>query len=105
MNKRPLGKTGIIVSEVAFGGAEIGMPYGIGVETTAEMPTEYEPTRLFHAALDAGINFFDTGRQDGQSESVMGRAFAGRRHEVVLAPRCQHLANQNNQLPSNLQVV
>jgi aryl-alcohol dehydrogenase-like predicted oxidoreductase len=105
MNKRPLGKTGIIVSEVAFGGVEIGMPYGIGVETTADMPTETEAIKLLHRALDAGINFFDTARQYGQSESIMGKAFAGRRHEVVLATKCQHLANKNNQLPSNLQVV
>ena len=65
MNKRPLGKTGIAVSEVAFGGVEIGMPYGIGVETAADMPTEREAIQLLHAALDAGINFFDTARQYG----------------------------------------
>jgi len=29
MINRPLGNTGIFVSEIAFGGVEIGMPYGI----------------------------------------------------------------------------
>jgi aryl-alcohol dehydrogenase-like predicted oxidoreductase len=91
MNKRPLGKTGINVSEVAFGGVEIGMPYGIGVESAADMPTEAEAIALLHAALDAGINFFDTARQYGQSETIIGKAFADRRKEVVIATKCKHL--------------
>lgn len=93
MNKRQLGKTGITVSEVAFGGVEIGMPYGIGVHSAADMPTEAEAIALLHAALDAGINFFDTARQYGQSEAIMGKAFAGRRNEVVIATKCRHLGN------------
>lgn len=89
MNKRKLGNTGISVSEVAFGGVEIGMPYGIGVE---DMPTEEQSIELLHAALDKGINFFDTARQYGQSEAIMGKAFKGRRSEVVIATKCRHLA-------------
>ena len=34
MRKRVLRKTGVHVSEVAFGGVEIGIPYGIGVHVT-----------------------------------------------------------------------
>ena len=33
MNKRVLGKTGIEISEISFGGVEIGVRYGIGVNT------------------------------------------------------------------------
>jgi 1-deoxyxylulose-5-phosphate synthase len=102
MNKRQLGKTGISVSEVAFGGVEIGMPYGIGVESAADMPTEAEAIELLHAALDAGINFFDTARQYGQSETIMGKAFAGRREQVVIATKCKHLGAP---LPANLRKV
>ena len=42
-----------------------------------------------HAALDAGINFFDTaeGYEAGKSEEVLGRALAGRRHEAVIATK------------------
>jgi aryl-alcohol dehydrogenase-like predicted oxidoreductase len=41
------------------------------------------------AALDAGINFFDTADiyGGGQSEEFLGEALAGRRHEVVLATK------------------
>ena len=37
MKKRILGKTRMEVSEVAFGGVEIGIPYGIGVQSAADM--------------------------------------------------------------------
>ncbi len=40
MKQRPLGRTNLSVSEIAFGGVEIGMPYGIGVHTPADMPSD-----------------------------------------------------------------
>jgi aryl-alcohol dehydrogenase-like predicted oxidoreductase len=44
---------------------------------------------VVHAALDAGINFFDTADIYGgtKSEEFMGRALRGRRGEVVLATK------------------
>lgn len=42
-----------------------------------------------HAALDAGINFFDTaeGYEKGHSERVLGRGLEGRREEAVIATK------------------
>lgn len=42
-----------------------------------------------HAALDAGINFFDTaeGYEAGHSERVLGRALVGRRERAVIATK------------------
>ena len=57
MLKRRLGKTGIEVSEVAFGCVEIGMPYGIGVEVPQDMLNEKEAIELLNLAVDSGINF------------------------------------------------
>ena len=57
MNKRSLGRSDIYVSEIAFGGVEIGMPYGIGVESQDDMLSETEAIHLLHAAVDSGINF------------------------------------------------
>ena len=39
--------------------------------------------RRCHAALDAGINFFDTaeGYEEGHSERVLGRGLAGQRQQ------------------------
>lgn len=98
MIKRTLGKTGIEVSEVAFGGVEIGVPYGIGIKTDADMLPETEAINLLHAAIDSGINFFDTARMYGNSERIMGLAFQNRRSEVVIGTKCRHIRDKNGAL-------
>jgi len=100
VNKRALGRTGIEVSEVSFGGVEIGIPYGIGVESRADMLDQAEAVKLLHAALDSGINFFDTARLYGQSEEIMGKAFKDRRDSVVICTKCKHLRTDTKQLPA-----
>lgn len=100
MRKRPLGNTDINVSEIAFGGVEIGMPYGIGVKDTADMLLESEAIKLLHTALDAGINFFDTARMYGESETIIGKAFKHRRDEVVISTKCRHFLDNEGRLPS-----
>lgn len=98
MKKRTLGRTGIEVSEIAFGGVEIGMPYGLGVKSEADMLSENDAINLLHKALDEGINFFDTARLYGKSENIMGKAFADRRDKVVLSTKCRHFRDKNGQL-------
>ena len=39
------------------------------------MPTEKESVALLHAALDSGVNFFDTALAYGISEEILGKAF------------------------------
>jgi len=90
MIKRPLGKTGLTISEVAFGCVEIGMPYGIGVKSVQDMPGELESIHLLQTAVEAGINFFDTARLYGNSENIIGKAFKGCRSQVVIATKCRH---------------
>lgn len=93
-----------MVSEIAFGGVEIGLPYGIGIESAADMLSESEAVELLHSALDAGVNFFDTARMYGTSEQLMGKAFMGRRQEVVLCTKCGHLRDQKGKLPPENQL-
>ena len=88
MNYRPLGRTGLTVSELAFGGVEIGIPYGIGVSGSQDMPDEASSIALLQSALDQGINFFDTARAYGRSEALIGKAFSGQRERVVLCSKC-----------------
>jgi aryl-alcohol dehydrogenase-like predicted oxidoreductase len=102
MNKRPLGNTGINVSEIAFGGVEIGMPYGIGVKNKNDMLSENEAVNLLHAAMDKGINFFDTARIYGTSETIMGKAFNGKRSDVVICTKCRHFIDNEGKIPSDL---
>lgn len=90
MKTRKLGKTGIEVSEIAFGGVEIGIPYGIGVNSHEDMLSRDKAVELLHEALDKGINFFDTARLYGESESIMGEAFHDRREKVILSTKCRH---------------
>ncbi|PWJ58161.1 aryl-alcohol dehydrogenase-like predicted oxidoreductase [Dyadobacter jejuensis] len=98
MKKRILGRTGLEVSEVAFGGVEIGLPYGIGVADKNDMLSENQAISLLHEAMANGINFFDTARMYGESEQIMGKAFGDRREEVILATKCRHFRNQQGQL-------
>jgi len=80
MDYRPLGRTGVLVSELCLGCMNFG-------GATAER----ESIDIIDRALGAGINFLDTanvyGR--GRSEQVVGRALQrnGKRHRVVLATK------------------
>jgi len=87
MKIRSLGKTGIMVSELAFGGVEIGLSYGVHKEL---MPQD-AAIDLLKAAVDSGIIFFDTARMYGCSEERMGMAFKRIRDKVVLSSKCPPL--------------
>ena len=104
MIKRAIGKTGIEVSEIAFGGVEIGMPYGIGINSKEDMLSFHDAIRLLLEALDTGINFFDTARMYGESERIMGEAFRNRRNEVVIATKCRHFLEIDGNLPPPQQI-
>jgi aryl-alcohol dehydrogenase-like predicted oxidoreductase len=78
--KRPLGRTGLEVSEISFGAWAIGGDWG-------EVP-EADALAGIHAAVAAGVNLFDTadvyGR--GRSEELLGRA-VGDRPDVLVATK------------------
>jgi aryl-alcohol dehydrogenase-like predicted oxidoreductase len=50
---------------------------------------DQESIAAIHAALDAGVNFFDTSDVygAGHSERILGKALAGRRSRVVIATK------------------
>lgn len=82
MPKRALGKTGLQVSALCFGGAHWG-----------RNENDAEAIRILHEALDAGINFLDNAWEynGGRSEELMGRALQGRRQQVILMTKvCSH---------------
>ncbi len=74
---RVLGRTGERVSILCLGGWHIGA-----------VKDKAEAVRIMHAAIDAGITFFDNSwdYHDGRAEEVMGEALAsgGRRNKVFL---------------------
>jgi len=77
MRYRSLGDTGLKVSEISLGTAEIGLDYGFKGNAHYGKPDVKESIRLLHAALDHGINLIDTARVYGDSEEVIGQAFEG----------------------------
>lgn len=101
MKKKSLGNTGLEVSEMAFGGVEIGLPYGIGVQSQEDMLSQKEAVSLLQTALEKGINFFDTARMYGESEKIMGIAFKEKRKDIVLATKCRHFRDRNGVMVSD----
>jgi aryl-alcohol dehydrogenase-like predicted oxidoreductase len=88
-----LGPTGVNVSKICLGTATFGVA-----------PDAQEAGRVVQAALDVGINFFDTADVYGATptfdrpgsppaaerepaEQLLGRAFVGRRDDVVIATK------------------
>lgn len=94
MQYRTLGRTGLQVSAVGFGGAGIGHVWG--------QTTDAQCIAAIHQALDLGINFFDTSPMygGGRSEENLGRGLAGRRSQVHIATkvRLQTEADRANPL-------
>jgi aryl-alcohol dehydrogenase-like predicted oxidoreductase len=80
MEKRTLGKTGMSVTVLGYGGAEIGF----------EKAEQSTVTQLLNAALDAGLNVIDTAECYPDSEEKIGEAVAARRDEYYLFTKCGH---------------
>src|SRR5918997_6789632 len=80
MDSRPLGRSGVSVSQLCLGAMMFG-PLG--------NPDHDDSIRIIRRALDAGINFVDTADvyAAGESEEIVGKALEGRRDDVVLATK------------------
>ncbi len=73
-----LGASGLDVSRLCLGTMYMG-----------EQTDEPESIRIINAALEGGVNFFDTAEvyTAGRSEEIVGKALASRRREVVIATK------------------
>jgi aryl-alcohol dehydrogenase-like predicted oxidoreductase len=89
MRYRPLGKSGLDVSEIGFGAWAIGADWG-------DVDDE-QSLRALHAAADAGVTFFDTADVygDGRSERLIARFRKERREPVVVATKIGRRAPQH----------
>ena len=82
-----MGSTGIEVSRLGIGLAEIG-------QTPESPPRSIEVStvnKLLNTALDQGINFLDTAACYGNSEELLGNAVSQRRNDFTLATKCGHV--------------
>lgn len=82
MRYRQLGQTDLKPSILGFGASPLGEEFG-PIDSA-------EGERSVHAAIDAGINFFDTAPFYGRtlSETRLGQALVGKRDQVILATKC-----------------
>jgi len=95
MQLRAFGNTNLKVSELGLGCARIG---GVFQGDTQSF------VRLLAVARDGGINFFDTADMysQGESEALLGRVFAKRRTEVVIATKAGHVLPGRRKLVGRL---
>jgi len=75
MEYRDLGKTGLKVSAMGFGGIPI------------QRVSFEEAVEIIHGAIDKGINFFDSARGYTDSEEKLGLGLKGKRNKVILATK------------------
>jgi len=78
MDPRLLGRTGVRVSPLCLG----TMAFGGDAD-------EAESARMYAAARDAGVDFFDTANvyNQGRAEEVLGRLIAGERDRLVVTSK------------------
>ena len=79
MKFKPLGRTGVKVSELCYG----TMSFGGDADEAAS-------AAMYKACREAGINFFDSADQyaKGKSEEILGRLMKGQREELVIITKC-----------------
>jgi aryl-alcohol dehydrogenase-like predicted oxidoreductase len=88
MQSRRLGKTGYDVSEIGFGAWAIGGSWGDSNDAVS--------LESLHAAVDAGVTFFDTADVygDGRSEKLISQLLRERDEPLVVATKFGRRAAQ-----------
>lgn len=92
MHTRPLGRTGLTVTRLGFGGIPI------------QRVSEKEAIAVVRACYEQGINYFDTARNYTVSEARIGQALEQVRDDVILATKssCRSRQGVLDELESSL---
>jgi aryl-alcohol dehydrogenase-like predicted oxidoreductase len=82
VNQRPLGRTGLEVSEVGYGAWGIGGSMWLGAD-------DEESLRALNRAIDLGLTLIDTalGYGNGHSEELVGQVVRSRSERVVVSTK------------------
>lgn len=104
MFTRRLGKSDLQVSAMGLGCWAIGGPWTWAQPGRDPYPAgwgkidDQESVRAIHAALDAGINFFDTAANygAGHSERMLAQALDGQSQDVVIATKFGHIIDEKS---------
>ena len=96
MQHTRFGTTDLTVSEIGFGCARLGGVF--------QSVSRADMLKTLHSAFDAGITFYDTSDMycQGESEELLGKAFRGRRGQVVIASKVGYCLPTRRQLVSKV---
>ncbi|WP_062104750.1 aldo/keto reductase [Bacillus niameyensis] len=83
MEKRQLGNSDLLVSKIGLGCMSLGTDLN-------------KATKIIEAALDGGINYFDTADlyDYGVNEKIVGKVLSSRRDEVIIATKVGNRWNE-----------
>ena len=97
MKYRQFGSTDLKVSEIGFGCARLGGIMSAGTDKQA-------PLNALREAFAAGITFFDTADMytQGESETLLGKAFKSDRDKVVIASKGGYLLPTQRKLVASI---
>jgi aryl-alcohol dehydrogenase-like predicted oxidoreductase len=95
MEYTTLGKTGINISRIGFGGATAGLTNYLGKFSPEDAVQRRDIIKAIHKAIELGINYFDTAAAygAGASEGIFGEALRGHTEEIFLATKVATWAN------------
>ena len=89
MEMTTLGRTGLRVSRLGFGGAPLGLQNYLTADDRDSEAFRREARQALQAAVRLGVNYVDTapGYGNGRSEALIGEALEPLRDRVVLATK------------------
>lgn len=89
MDQRDLGRTGLRISAIGFGGAAIGIDGYLDGHDRSSAAFETQALSAINAAFRGGINYFDSAANygSGRGETLFGKGLAGVRDKIVLGTK------------------
>jgi aryl-alcohol dehydrogenase-like predicted oxidoreductase len=91
-----LGRTGLKVSRIGLGTAEIGFSYGLGERP---LPSESEAIDLLKQSVDLGITFFDTASYYGVAEERIGKSGILKNPNIIVETKCAQFLEKGEKYP------
>lgn len=100
MEYTTLGKTGVKVSRIGFGGAPAGLKNYLDKYEPKEKEQRRQVIEAIEKAVELGITYFDTaaGYGNGTSERIFGEALQGYTDEVFIATKVAPKGNKETRI-------